>query len=327
METDVGWAVHEPAGSLAVDGVVWVIRAFVLPLFFLLSGFLAARVVARGSVAALVRRRLVRLAVPLAVFVVPVSVAMNALWDWGKSMTAGRAIATSGVPELRASEAAVTLGHLWFLYYLLIVTAVAAAVVVAARRAGVGRPRIGGLGVPLVAAIGASGALWWGGKLQLDTPLGFGIDAPIAGYHGVFFAWGWLSRAGDLLRYGARAPLWLALAAGLFVALLPALVEGASPGWAYAASGAFSCAMVAGVLGACVRWCPRPPGWIRLASGASYWTYVIHLPFLVLAQVALYQAALPAALEVAAALAATLAVCLSSYRYLVRDTWVARFVA
>ena len=321
METDVGWAVHEPAGSLVVDGVVWVIRAFVLPLFFVLSGFFAARTVARHGLETLIRRRALRLAVPLVVFIAPVSLAMNALWDLGKSMAAGRQAAAGGLPELRASEQLVTLGHLWFLYYLLIATAAAVAIAAVARWP---RWRSPAGAVPLVATPIVAATLWWGGKLQLDTPLGFAIDLPIAAYHGVFFWWGWQLDVAELERYRDRAWLFFALAAALFVALLPALIEGATPVWGFAASAGFTCAMVAGVIGACAKRQPGPR--LRLVSRGSYWIYVVHLPLLVAVQVTFFVIDAPVALEVLIAVGVTGALSLSSYRWLVCGTWLERLL-
>ena len=61
-------------------------------------------------------------------------------------------------------------------------------------------------------------------------------------------------------------------------------------------------------------------------ADASYWSYLVHLPVLVALQIALAPRPWPAPLKLALALGGTSAVCLVSYRALVRRTPLARFV-
>lgn len=357
FRTDVGWAVHEPSRWLIVDGVGWVVRAFVMPLFFLLSGFWACASVRKGGLGLLIRQRAVRIGAPLAVVLVPMSLAMSAMWDRGKSLDAARVTVTGAVPELRASEHVVTMSHLWFLYYLLVITGLAVAVVVVARLVGPimtrargrlrpepdRRPALTGGRLSLVMSLLASLPLWWAGKLQLDVPLGFAVDAPIALFHGVFFLWGWLLHGrergsghrpgprGALAAHGRRVWLHLVLAALGFAGLLPVLLDtaisgGEPPPWAFWLSAWFTCAMIAAALGLCARFLARPRPAIRLVSAASYWSYVVHLPALVLAQVLLHQTAVPSTVKYLLAVTAVMAFCLLSYRQVVRPTWLSRFL-
>ncbi|HVV88306.1 MAG TPA: acyltransferase, partial [Kofleriaceae bacterium] len=134
LTTPIGWAVRDTSSARAVDLLVWSARQFLMPTFFLLSGWLGARAIARMGAAALLRHRARRLVLPLAIFLVPMSLAMNALWDRGRALAARDAVAAP-VPALRGSRLPVTLGHLWYLYYLIALTLLAVAASTAWRRA------------------------------------------------------------------------------------------------------------------------------------------------------------------------------------------------
>src|SRR5262249_52698510 len=150
-----------------------------------------------------VRHRVTRVLVPLALAIVPCSLALDALWDWGRAL-AGRSEVTENLPQLQGSKLPVTLGHLWYLYYLLIISAIALAITVAARRVRIAGPR--GVGIVVVAAVLAVAPLAVAGVLHVDIPLGFRVDPAVTAYHGAFFAWGWLvQRVPDQLeRYAAH---------------------------------------------------------------------------------------------------------------------------
>src|SRR5262249_55803114 len=107
MATPIGWAIEDDTYLEAVDLFVWVGHAFLMPVFFWLAGYFARIVVERDGVAAFVRARLVRVAVPFAVAVVPCSLALHAMWDWADHR---RAV----VDNLPSTALAITLLHLCY---------------------------------------------------------------------------------------------------------------------------------------------------------------------------------------------------------------------
>lgn len=319
METPIGWAIQDDRRFIAVDLWVWVVRAFAMPVLFWLSGFFARAVLAERGAAGFARQRVTRVVVPLALAIVPCSLALDALWDWGRAL-AGRPEVTENLPQLQGSKLPVTLGHLWYLYYLLVISAVALAL------AGVGRklrvPRPPGAGIIAIAAALAAAPLAVAGVLHVDIPLGFRIDPAVVVYHGAFFAWGWLVRGApdQLERYAAHAWRWLGVAALLLAAVVPALRDAAvdvafrrAPLYAIAASAGFTVAMVIGFLGLCVRHVRRPHRAVELASQASHWFYITHFPVVVLLQIELARLAWPGAIKFLAIVAITAIACFGSY--------------
>ena len=132
MQTPIGWAIRDRPRHELVDLTVWVTRAFVMPVFFWLSGFLAHGALVRRGLADFVRQRIARVGLPLLLLVWPNSLALGALWDAGRALQP-RPMVAAQLPQLRGTGLAVSLGHLWFLYYLLLVSAGAVALVLASR--------------------------------------------------------------------------------------------------------------------------------------------------------------------------------------------------
>ncbi|MDQ3366408.1 MAG: acyltransferase [Myxococcota bacterium] len=316
MTTPVGWAIQDRSQFLGMDLFAWLVRAFAMPTFFWLSGYAARSVLVRRGTGGYLRNRLTRIFVPLAVALVPCSLALSALWDWGREV-GGRAAVADSIPKLQGSEVPVLLGHLWYLYYLLFLSVAALGVARVLR--GIKSPS-GAVGILVVPAGLSIGALGYLGALHTDTPLGFVPDLPILIYMGGFFAWGWLvhARPTELEWYRDRAWQALGVAAVLLATVLPALAHGVAPLHAILGSGLFTLAMIIFFVGACVRHLAAPTPWRTAASDATYWCYIAHLPIVVGLQILVAPLAIPGAVKYAAILTVTLALCLGSYNIGVR---------
>lgn len=313
MVTPIGWAIQDRSQHLGVDLYVWVVRAFAMPTFFWLSGYFSRAVLVHGGVAGFARNRGMRILLPLAIALVPVSLVMDALWSWGREVSARAAVADN-IPKFESSELEIFLGHLWFLYYLLAMSIVAVVVAALVKRIPARLPI---LAVPAAMTFGALAYL---DALHTNTPLGFAPDLPILTYMGGFFAWGWLvhGRAGELATYARRILPAVIVAAGSLAIVIVTLAQGltvveAPPSYAIAASAVFSIAMIVIFLGACERYLSSPRPLLRFASDASYWFYIVHLPIVVALQIALAQVALPGPLKFLAIMAITTFACLGVY--------------
>ncbi len=111
------WVVRDPSGIPFFDMLVQSIHLFRMPAFFWISGYFYALTMSRRSPGVALRRRLTRLAVPLAV----TWLTLNVLQEWGT------ALATHSDP-VEAVGDGIGIWHLWFLLDLVIMTLVAAAV-------------------------------------------------------------------------------------------------------------------------------------------------------------------------------------------------------
>ena len=148
-------------------------------------------------------------------------------------------------------------------------------------------------------------------------------------FHGfMFLLMGMLLHPSSRLREGLRsfAPLLLAGALAAFCVMLPRVhaVLQAGDGTRFNAEtgailAAYALLATAGIVGGCLRWLDRPRPTLAALGAASFWLYIVHHPILGLAHLGLRPAPLPAGMKFLIATGGTLAICLVSYRYLVRD--------
>lgn len=345
--------VNDPAASyVAFDILLFWIHAFRMEAFFLLAGFFARASLHKGGASYLLRRRLLRLVIPFcAAFVILAPIAFGLT-------TYGHAVVRDGHPPQLAwanlSSSFVSgrfvselgLGHLWFLYYLIMLLGLGLTV---SRLAQLGpfRPlgarasqlfdrllsyRGGALAFAPVSAL----LLTVTGSAYVTTPTSFIPHLSTLGYYGLFVAIGWVLQHDRAWIRACRAhALWYVLAMTIaFPVALAAQwmvhVRGSSaPGiwWAAArlAYAVLTWSTIWAVMGTCLR-LPRESPLVRYFAAASYWFYLAHLPLVIAFQIALTGTAVPPSLRFVVVVVATVAVLVPSYELFVRRTRLARFI-
>jgi glucans biosynthesis protein C len=274
--------------SAILTGIAWVIHLFRLPLFFAMSGFFLNLVCARRGLRATLRRRALRIAVPLAVglaVLVPLLMILSAATDVSIS-AAGPATSLFGLAP----------SYLWFLWYLLIIDACAMLLLRFAPRAigtaskmlawTIGNP----VGVVLLAVPTGMlliGQADWMPTAPSDT---FRIEPAMFAYYTTFFVFGMalhsVPRRVEAL--GRETQKWglAALASGL-VALVLFTVHnsrGVGVGVHAVQLAAFGIATVTALhalLGLATRHLNVERPSIRYVADSSYWIYLSHLQILV----------------------------------------------
>lgn len=325
------WPTADRQSHWSIDAAIWLPHLVRMPLFFVVSGFFTAWLLTHRGMAGLMRQRVRRILVPLLVALPLLHVSMLAATRWAARTVEHR----SNVLELVRQWMAMTepppappsFGHLWFLYYLMIFTVLV----------WIGRTlELGALFDRIAALRARTFAL----ALPLALLPGFAlVPAPhpapegllpqfwaIAVY-GPFFALGmalhgrldWLRPLDAWLLPGALVCLAAYVALLRCIALdlqaLAAVLQACIAAW-----GTLACLVAA------LRWLNRPSAAMRFFAARAYWTYLLHLPVLLVVQYALMDAATGWPWKLAISIAATLAACLSSYEVLVRRTPLRRWV-
>ncbi len=325
-----------------VDAAVWFVHAWHMPLFFAISGFLFASVLRRSSAARQVRSRLRRLGVPLVIgmlTVVPLAnffvIQAAAIWPRYQKIPAKRELTFDHVFNL-------TPQHLWFIAYLLVISLAAIGVWLAIQQA----PRVGETikrcfralmkswwGVPALASLSAliliTKAGWVAGGTMSDSL----IPVPtLFAYFSLFFAFGWLLSSQDDLLDVLKRGAWLRFAAGLLIAI-PAFAlfydnadftgnvgtAGVLAGDSQLrplglfAVGLVCWLMLFGVWGLLARYVNKESRVLRYLAAASFWIYLVHIPFLVAIQSSLAQTHLEVVLRYTLTVTGTLALAIGSY--------------
>lgn len=299
------WPVHD---STVVDDpayklVIETIHGFRMPVFFLLSGFFSALLWQRRGLHALTLQRLKRVGIPFAIAcftVLPLSI-------WGLAVAAGYREPYDFPIWMLPLAWMGSLGHLWFLWYLLLITA---AFVLAIRMGIQFRHQIAWwLLIPSSTAISL---LMVEPIFGSDNATAFIPDPVVITYYTCFFIFGvfFYQRRFEVRRWWTVALLPAAIAFYIGFCLLEeylTAVEGIIPlGSAGDQVGVVPtvfmfehrltltatlieslCAwlMCFGLLGL-FHWIASSENYtIRYLSDASYWMYLAHLPLVIFSQI------------------------------------------
>jgi glucan biosynthesis protein C len=343
---DGGWPYKDAHPTAIYNWTLALIHTFRMPLFFVMAGFFGALLWERGKLR-FVRNRMERILAPFALFwagMFPVVLWMAAYSkNWGHADGVSRATRylTSGAFLEKPHPL-----HMWFLEYLLILYGVGFAVVgmleLAARRPwlaarfaglnGVYRAILGTVWRPVVFAIPSAGVLMLMRGAFLEDPPGFLPVPRIVLAYTIPFFFGWLLyRNRDLLdtfRRHAGKQTILALAILVAWMMFVAPIQNRAEYWVWvkplrAVAGALILwLLVFGLTGAFLRYCNRERPFARYLADASYWMYLMHMPVVMVFQMALAPLAWPAAVKVPIVVMLSFPTLALSYDVLVRATWV-----
>src|SRR5690606_15225088 len=297
--------------SQTLQGLFHGLHSFRMLLFFAMAGFFGNLLLQLRGIPGFWRNRLRRIAVPLVAGWILLMPLLAAPFIWAVYITNG-GFAGDGRGVAAIREAGFPLGHLWFLYYLLMLYAVVASAVWAIRRAGavasLGRLADGWFdwlvrrhAVTLVMPVPVAVVL----LMEADWIPWTGIPSPILGLvpqtaavvaFGSAFVLGWLVyRRRDLLQVWGNT--WLvhailaAAASAISIWLLGPpertdALAGVTERIVYLLCYTFSAwSWVVAITGFSIRHLSAPSRAWRYLADASYWMYLVHLPLVMALQV------------------------------------------
>jgi glucan biosynthesis protein C len=343
------WCIDDaPARSAVIDAVCWNIDTFIMPLFFLMSGFLACQTCRQSCPLSLTKCRAVRLGIPFlfaALVVLPIDLYVWLTgWVIDGRISIQKLLTLRVGPVLRKSLEGVA--HLWFLEYLL-VFCVGAALIVGAKRklrpnsvptnpvqAPAARARLLPAGLLVVGCFLTSAlGLFLKPQIVIGFRLTYFPHLANVLYYAPCFALGWLWSSFQVRPARATGLAVLAAAAGLFFAALPLIAAHvAKPETGFGLARLVVAFIACGWLAA-FGWFtlalnstrPVPPA-IGYVCKASLWIYLVHHPICGLTQIALRPVEGGGVFKAAIVTATALVFCLLTYEAVVRNRLLDRLL-
>lgn len=337
------WLVSNPEKSDFMLHILAFTHLFRMPLFFLIAGFFLHYLIQRRGIKNTLKRRSLRILLPLAIFLPILAISVMAI--------IGYAIETLKVqsPMLNyfiylaqnpnAAKPPASTMHLWFLYHLFLFTLLAAiwikfSAIKLCTLPLFQSPRLILTALPfvLVPALYSMPA-------PLPAPEHIYPELWSFGFYGIFFLLGWSMFSNQVLldRLQSYWPAMLALCVIAYPAyvstlpetfaldeLLQMLSQGFSPDFSHLIT-----ALLEAFLGVYLtllsllvgrRYLNRANRFMRYLADASYWVYIIHLPVLLLIQYQIQSYDWGPWLKFSVSAFATLALGLISYALLIRWT-------
>ena len=325
----LAWPTADARPSLAVDAIFWSIEGFIMPLFFLMSGFFAASSIEHYGPRQFLQQKGRRLLKPLviaAAIILPLELYIwMSGWVIDGLMSIRKMRSLKLPPEL--SENLWGLSHLWYLQYLLLFC-IGLAVWRSVRgqtqqshHAPTSSLRV--IGLPLLCAIPVSLILWSRPEIMIGFQHSF-FPVPLKFLHSLcFFAAGlWLwSHRPHLTTLHTWSPVGLGIACLLIGPTLwyvhrettgTAITEWERAGGA-GVLGLLASTAAIGLFGWFVTQNQRPTASMRYLAKASFWIYLLHHPLAGLLHVAMMKLQWPGAAKFAVATVVNMTACLGTF--------------
>lgn len=334
------WPIFDDTASPLCDVVFWGLHTFRLPTFFFLSGFFAEYLLQSRGPKKFLEQRVQRLVIPYAVGVCTILPLTLCIWTMGW-LISGRCTLEQATtlfvpfePELQANF--FSLGHLWFLYDLIIMSAS----FLILRQEWPSNQRMptlqldwlnGPIRTPVLLALPVSMILWGDPSPVTEFHNSILPNSARILYFSIFFTVGVAAfRRRDEFFRTTRLPIvHLAISISCIATMfwfLPAQVSGEGGllarmcfAWCVGLSAWF---FIFGAMGVVVRCGQFNAPSLRFLADSSYWMYLIHLPLVGLTHIALHETPLPPEAKMLLTFAIAVAIGLGSYAVFVRYTFI-----
>ncbi|MGH1349766.1 MAG: acyltransferase family protein [Methyloligellaceae bacterium] len=314
------WIVKDKSSELITVFVI-LSGSFRMPLFFVVAGFFANMLLQKRGTQAFIKNRLIRLTLPLIIFLPVLLGALALLVIFGEYYSGKLNEAANLNQDIKTH-------HLWFIYYLSIFIALALTVhrvesdILENIREFILSRAYFLLLIPLFVAP----AIYLNGG-EVEAAVALIPELWMFGYFGLFFFLGWhIFAYQNFFSLVERHLLKLFVASGiLFIVLLYMLqtntTDAKIPPVTFAVTGAYTTFyLILTAIGLGRRYLNREKRWMRYMSDASYWIYLTHVPLVMLFHILLKPVDINLWIKYWITVAATMLIATISYHYLVRYT-------
>jgi peptidoglycan/LPS O-acetylase OafA/YrhL len=334
------WSLKDPdTTSPLFDLIVGYIHAFRMPVFFAIAGFFGALLFYERSPRAMVRNRLSRVVYPFLLFVFLLWPPVVFAWVFTTAAMTGNGSPLDQAVSVFANPLVfipTNPMHLWFLDYLIVFSFAGWLLGLLLRRSPAATSHIRRLYELLMrspalrplAFAGLTFVLLYLINSPWPEKTGGFLPAwkPMCNYF-MFYLFGWLLYGSRQLVSGLTGHGWpLVIVASVLFLAKAVLADSLGRVSSMALNALTVWCFVFGITGLFVRYFTSHSVTMRFVSDASYWFYLIHLPLTALGAGLLIGSGLPAGLKFVLVLGGTTGVCWMTYFYLVRSTFVGKFL-
>jgi glucan biosynthesis protein C len=349
------WYMTEPPGGLPVpldnsrsylfDVIMHFIHSFRMPLFFVLAGFFTSLLVGKRSFKGTYVNRVQRILIPLLLAIVtilPLTMVMMVSFIASARCGTHQFLITGSQLETIAAEMNAagmpadqpSLGHLWFLYYLLYFYLLIPVCFVVSRWTT--KLKLGGIitSAWFCAALSVYTimTLWYfRGGVLFEGFIFVEPHPPSLLYYGSFFFLGYLfhSHRGILDTFRTRLTLFgitslLLFPLAMYFTHMDFATETTQEFHAAAViSNAFlTWSLIYFFMGLFLKYLDFQSPWILYVSNSSYWVYLLHMPVVCFIAWLMLPLQLPALVKFSVIVLSTTGICFLSYHYFVQNTWL-----
>ncbi len=340
------WPIKDPHNTnVLFDILVIFVQTFSMPVFFSVSGFLAAMLFVEQGPEKMILNRLKRIVLPFAMgLLILYPVVFNVFTYFILTVSHNTSILSASIEAFKNSAwKNFSTIHLWFLYFLCFFCVGGWAISLLCEKispkispkismyfGAIFRLRL----APVLFAGVTYQLLCAQGKVFIYRYAGFSIVNGIVFQYACFFGFGWLlyHQKKHLERF--KKDDWLFAITGAMLFIVHIAIFSMKPGIEKTSGLYVSAALYAvsiwlfvfGTIGLFLRFFNTYSPVARYISDASYWIYLVHLPIVVFFQAMLISVDLNPFLKFLIVISATFIVVLITYNFMVRNTFIGKFL-
>lgn len=340
------WSLKDPKTvSFFSDSIVFLIHSFRMSIFFLVAGFFGALLFYERQPIRMIKNRISRIVYPFLVFLFilwPITVFAFGYTDAVFTNQENPFIIALEPFSNILAFLPQTTSHLWFLYYLALITAFTILLGLLTKKAGhlnlnlskvfnwiIQRPlaRIlvfSGLTFLILSILGTS---------MVEASVSLIPDLNTFTFYLFFYLIGWIlfkskHHLDSLVNYD-----WPCTISAIVLATMQGLTiqnsnlePNANSGMLILYSSVVVCLFTFGITGLFIRYGSKHSSVMRYISDSSYWVYLIHLPITAIIPAFIWKLPFSAVVKFLIVLSVTTLICFISYHYLVRNTFIGKFL-
>ena len=344
------WTLKDPLSTnIIMDSVVFLIHFFRMPIFFLVAGFFGAMLFYERSPVKMIKNRISRIAYPFIIFLILLWPTILFTFNYTEAVFSGShnplEKAFGSLSKISDFIPTATF-HLWFLYYLLLITFTTFLLALLLKKSKGVTNEIRSsfnwlIQKPIVRILLFSGSLFvlylMMGTSMVEVSVYLWPEQNTFFYHFFFYIVGWLlfkskHNLDSMMRYDRLS---------VFLAILIATVQGLmtqnwnpenmmphylNSEWVMLSNAFIIWLFTFGITGLFIRYGSKHSKRMRYISDASYWVYLIHLPLTALFPAFVWQLPYPTVIKFLVVLSTTSLICFASYHFLVRNTFIGKFL-
>jgi glucan biosynthesis protein C len=325
--------------SLSNDFIVNFIHAFRMQTFFLVAGFFGAMLFYERRPKKMIKNRIARIIIPFVVFVIllwPTIIFSftytNAIFD-GNQNAFTDTLSMFSSPSIFIPKATF---HLWFLYYLSVITMISVLIALIFLRLPKTSNHIKKLfrwifSKPLlrifIFACVTTLSYFIMQTTSVETSPSFILDFNTLLYYFIFYIIGWaLYKSKEYLDTFMKYDWLSTIMAIILFCIYFFLDNSLSYELVIVLKSVMVWFFIFGITGVFIRYGSKHSSIMRYISDSSYWVYLIHLTFTAILPSLIADWTFPATFKFLIVLITTSTICFVSYHYLVRGTYIGKFL-
>jgi peptidoglycan/LPS O-acetylase OafA/YrhL len=340
------WSLKDPeSNTIITDSIVFIIHFFRMPIFFLVAGFFGSMLFYERNPIKMIKNRISRIAYPFIVFLLILSPIIIYIFSYTQSVFSKSNKALLSFSDF-SDFLPTTTFHLWFLYYLILITLVSVILGLLLKKLKKFTGKITSsfnwlIQKPLLRVLFFSGITFllylFMETSMVEVSVFFKPDLNTFIFHFFFYLIGWIlfksKQHLDTMMHYDRLCIALALLIATIEGLIAQNLDPETMMTQYLNSklimflnSIIVWLFVFGISGLFIRYASKHSKRIRYISDASYWVYLIHLPIAALIPAFISNWALPAIIKFLIVFFITTSLCFVSYHYLVRASFIGKFL-